>query len=767
MKKFVTFLIMMVASISLWAQPIERDDMRRDIDRQLEQVNAKLSEFQTNITPTEATPAGGIQQQFQSPDNIVRTALRAQAPTSDGNVYLGSATKDKLRYSIFQFDGSPTPVATLIGWVDSNDYYPNIVVPDEVEYEGQSVPVTAINDYCFVGGWGLTSLSIGRNVKAIGAFSFYGCSITELSVPDCVSVIMIGAFALCPLKSVVFENPSSLDSPIVIGAEAFASTDIKTIEIPARLQVVDEYSFRSSRSNPFQGCAKLETITINPRYYVKDSVRNFTLEINQGALCERIKADETYPEYLVVIAYPAARSCEEFTLTAPVIDACMGSFTNSKINKVTLTAISEPRMIDDKVSVNMCIDNNAFDFSDITSLNFSANGPVTLRAPFALFCNYLYDYNLSESISNMKIIDGALCAKKDGEPYLVSYPPGRSETSYTVPNEILHLAHQCFESNIFIKEITLPYGLKSIGYEAFAHCNNLERLIYPGNSLESIGDDAFAYTKIISSAPQGEVSLGNWLIGYNGATPSNLVISETINNALPDIFSYNSIITSVTFPQSFENIPYGMFQYCGNLQNVKFPNNLKTIGSRAFYSSGNGVSTTNSRSGELRILTIPDGVIEIGSYAFDGSRLGDKLILPSSINLLGNYSLSGGYEEVEIHRCTPPENEDGINAIFNPGMLAYSTLIIPKDADPLAFTQNPYWNFSKVINGDFASINDVEIETGKINVSSSAIYSTNGESFTLYATDGRVIGNGNSFSGLNPSIYIVRLGTAVQKYVIR
>lgn len=768
MKKSVILLIMMVAYISMWAQPIERDYMRCDLDRQLEQASVQLSEFQTTITPTGATPAGGIQQPLQSTDNIFRTAQRSKVPTTDGgNVYLGNVTKDKLMYSIFQFSESPTPVATLIGWVDSNDYYPNIVVPDEVEYEGQSVPVTAINDYCFYNGWGITGVTIGKNVLYIGAYSFYLCSITELSIPDFVNVIGNCAFCYCSLNSIVFENPSSLDSPIVIGAQAFGSTNIKTIEIPARLKVVDDFSFRNSRSNPFQGCSKLETITINPRYYVKDSERNFTLEINQGALCERIKADDTYPEYLAVIAYPAARPCEEFTLTAPVVDTYTGSFTSSRINKVTLTATSEPRTINDKVSVNMCIDYKTFDFSDISSLNLSANGPVTLRAPFALFCNYLYEYNLSESITNLKVIDGAICAKKDGEPYLVSYPPGRTETSYTVPDNILHLAHQCFETNIFIKEITLPYGLKSIGYEAFAHCTNLERLIYLGNSLESIGDDAFAYTNIISSAPQGEVSLGNWLIGYKGDTPSNLVISETINNALPEIFSNNSTITSVTFPQDFENIPYGMFQYCANLKTVKFPNNLKTIGSHAFYGAGQEVPTNNRRSGELQILTIPDGVIKIESYAFAGSRLGDKLVLPSSINLLGNSSLSAGYEEVEIHRSTPPENEDGINEIFNPGMLAYSTLIIPKDADPLAFTQNPYWNFSKVINGDFASIDDVEIESGKINVSSSTIFSTNGENFTLYATDGRIIGNGNSFCGLNPGIYIVHFGTSVGKYVIR
>lgn len=759
---------MMGAAISVWPQSDEREEFLCDFDRQTENSEFISPGALKSVSHSDANPGGGTFTQITSTNEIRRTASKTQIARS-GETHLGYVSQDKLMYAIFQFEDSSTPVATLIGWLDSNDYYAHVVVPDAVTYQGKAVPVTTINDYCFTGGWGLTSLSIGKNVKCIGSFSFYGCSITELTVPVGVDVIMGGAFSFCPLNSIVFENPASLDMPIVIGDLAFAYTNISAIEIPARLKVVDDYSFRTSHRNPFFSCKKLESITINPKYYAANGPnRNFTIEIIQGALCARIYANDKYPEYIVVFAYPAAKSCEEFSLSAPFVEVYSGAFSDSNIGKISLTATSEIRTTDDdKVGINMHIAYNAFDYSKITELNISAKGPIDLQAPFALDCSNLSKYNLSESITNFKINNDAICAKKGGESYLVSYPTGRAAPEYTVPNEILHLADYCFSTNMYVKEITLPSTLRTIGNSAFMYCENLERLIYAGNSIESIGYDAFANTKIISSAPQGEVSLGNWLIGYKGEVPSNLVISETITNALPNIFSNNINVTSVKFPQNFENIPEGLFQYCENLKTVTFPDNLKTIGSQAFQGAGNGVLAMNSRSEELRILTIPDGVTEIGSSAFEGSRLGDKLVLPSSINLLGNYSLSAGYGEVEIHRSTPPENQGGISEIFNPGMLANSTLIIPKDAEPLAFTQNPYWNFSKIIKGDFASVNDVEIESGKIIVSSGTIYSTNGENFTLYATDGRVIGNSNSFSGLNPGIYIVHLGTAVRKYVIR
>lgn len=767
MKKFVTLLAMMAATLSMWSQPFDREEFLRDFDSQIDNSERICPKSLKSAALPKINPGGGKYSSNITTDKIRRTAPTARIAGLSEGTLLDIVTNDKLLYAVYLFEDSSTPVATLIGWADSDDYYPDVVVPDEIMFGGQAVPVTTINDFCFYYGWGLTSLSIGKNVKDIGAFSFYGCSFTELSIPESVTAINGSAFMLCPLNSIYFENPDSQKEPIEIGDLAFAYTDIKSIEIPARLKVVGDFSFYQSRRNPFMDCSKLESITINPKYYDRDSYRNYTLEINQGALCSRLHPTDIYPEYLVVITYPSAKYLEEFSLTSPVVQSFEGAFYGSNIRKVSLTATSDPRTVDGMVSPNMGIDYHAFDFSGITELNLSAKGPIIIRTPFALDCYNLPNYNLSESITNFKMIDGALYAKKDGEVYLISYPSGRTDEKYIVSNDILHLEDYCFATNMNIKEITLPANLKSIGNYAFAFSENLERINYQGSLLESVGYNAFTSTKVISSSPLGEVSLGKWLIGYSGWVPSNLVISENVNNAVDGIFSYGNTITSVIFPPDFENIPNDMFLNCFYLTNVQFSQNLKTIGQYAFDHAGSLVDTPNSRSTELNTLRIPDGVTEIGLSAFSESQLGDKLILPASLSMLDNYSLGGYYKEVEIHRCTPPANKKGTQSIFNTKTLLTGTLIIPKDADPLAFSQNPYWNFLKIINGEFSSVNVVEIEPGKINVSANSIFSTTGENFTLYATDGRVIGNGNSFSGLNPGVYIVRLGSSVQKYIIR
>lgn len=752
MKKLVTLLILMVAVISTWAQVVEREEFRFDINHQMDHPNLQIP-----LSRDDSNPAGGFAQGRQTLDKIIRKAPKAQATAEDGGTHLGYATNDKLEYAIFQFNGSPSPVATLIGWADSYDYYPNIVVPDNVTFNGKTIPVTAINDYAFINGWGITGLTIGKNVAYIGIQAFAGCNISTLSIP--VAVHQIGGFAFqsCPITTISFEDATSTDNPLIIGSDSFIYNKFCSIELPARLKVSDENSFRASFNNPFYGNVFLESITINSKF---NSVnRDYTLEINQGALCQRYVKDDI--EYLNVISYPTANTQNKVDLRAGYIDVFDYAFADCKLDNISLTSTSEPR--DGKV--NMTLGYSAFEYSNITSLEINAKGRISLRSGFSDGCRFLAKYDLSEDISNYKAFDGVIYAKKDGELYLDAYPCGRTDASFIIPSDVMHLAACSFNSNPYITEVTLPSELKTIGNKAFRNCVNLERLIFTGNNLASIGQNALDYTKVIALAPQGAVTIGNWLIGYKGDVPSNLVIPENVNNAASGIFKDKTEITSVTFPQNFESIPSEMFAYCYNLTSIQFSSNLKTIGSRAFYYAGINSTQPNSRSGELSTLTIPDGVSEIGIGAFANSRLADKLVLPSTLNILGDYSLGGEFSEVEIHRSTPPEIEDDVNRIFSQGTLD-GTLIIPKDADPLSFTQNPYWNFSKVVNGDFASINNVEIEQGQINVSYGTIFSTDGKSFTLYATDGRFVGNGSSFSGLTPGIYIVRLGSVVQKYVV-
>lgn len=713
------------------------------------------------VVETSVERSIAIPQQNLTPDKIIRTPIGKTAPRQDGGTHLGYVNQDKLSYAVFQFENAPTPVATLVGWVNSNDYYPHIVVPDNVTYDGKSIPVTTINNYAFSYGWGITGLTIGKNVITIGYLAFCGCSIKELEIPVSVRLIDQSAFNRCPLTSLTFENASSTENPLVIGMEAFSFTKLKSVEIPARLKLYDISSFLYYLYNPFRGTETLESITVNPNYNNQD----YTLEIYQGALCSRHKLADSSIEYLYVLAYPSARVLDEFNVTADFIVVSGYAFQGANIGKISLTSTLKER----EGKINMNLRPYAFIYSSITSLNLTADGPIAIYSGCGAGSMNLTAYTLSKSISNYEDVDGVVYSKGFEERYLINYPCGRKDASFTIPSDVAHLDIECFNSNPYIKEVTLPLRLKSIGNYAFVRCLNLERLIYTGTGLEKIGAGAFNDSKIISSATPGEVTLGKWLIGYSGDVPKNLVISDKVNKAMPGVFSENSEIASVAFPKDFENIPDDMFQYCGYLKSVQFSENLRTIGNYAFYMAGHATSQSSLRMNEDSKLIIPEGVTEIGEGAFSNSHFANKLVLPASIEYLDNYSLEADFTEVEIHRSTPPTHKEDFYGyeIFSKGTLAYGTLIIPKDADPLAFKENKDWNFTTIINGNFNGVDAVEQTDSDIVISFGSISSVNGEPFTLYAADGREIGTGSYFTDLTPGIYILRIGTKTNKYAIK
>ena len=147
--------------------------------------------------------------------------------------YLGESKYDKLAYHVYSINNRKE--AVLVGWIDSYDYTPNIVIPDCVPFEGEDVPVTTIADNAFVYGWGITGLTIGANVNVIVIASFSGTAIASLTVPLNVRYILSMAFNASRLESVVFEDASQTEPNLVIGSYAFSHNSLKTFEVPARL----------------------------------------------------------------------------------------------------------------------------------------------------------------------------------------------------------------------------------------------------------------------------------------------------------------------------------------------------------------------------------------------------------------------------------------------------------------------------------------------------------------------------------------------------
>ena len=114
---------------------------------------------------------------------------------------------------------------------NSIKYSGNIVIPESVEYEGVSYPVTSIGEAAFNNCSNLESVTIPNSEKAIYNTAFVGCSsLTSITIPNSVTSIGTAAFQDCSsLNSLIIGNCVA-----TIGYDAFRScTSLTSAIIPS------------------------------------------------------------------------------------------------------------------------------------------------------------------------------------------------------------------------------------------------------------------------------------------------------------------------------------------------------------------------------------------------------------------------------------------------------------------------------------------------------------------------------------------------------
>ncbi|MDE6022504.1 MAG: C10 family peptidase [Muribaculaceae bacterium] len=115
-----------------------------------------------------------------------------------------------------------------------NCYKGDVVIPAEIEYQGEIYPVTAIGEYAFKNSRDVNSLTIGKNVKELEFASFSDCNIKSLNFAEGSEIKSIGGWAFngCTVPELRF--PSGLES---IGMCALRG-NIKLLDIPETLTIL-------------------------------------------------------------------------------------------------------------------------------------------------------------------------------------------------------------------------------------------------------------------------------------------------------------------------------------------------------------------------------------------------------------------------------------------------------------------------------------------------------------------------------------------------
>ena len=156
-------------------------------------------------------------------------------------------------------------VATLVKPVD-RDNIETFVIPDAIEVDGESYPVTRINSSAFSQCKKLKSITIGNMVSWIESNVFSGCtSLTSIRIPANVEEIGTSSFNGCNLEYADFQSIESLCSiafandkanPLSCSQNLYINgKKITDLTIPDGITKIGDYAFN--------GCPGITSLTLS------------------------------------------------------------------------------------------------------------------------------------------------------------------------------------------------------------------------------------------------------------------------------------------------------------------------------------------------------------------------------------------------------------------------------------------------------------------------------------------------------------------------
>ena len=226
-----------------------------------------------------------------------------------------------------------------------------------------------------------------------------------------------------------------------------------------------------------------------------------------------------------------------------------------------------------------------------------------------------------------KLFDLLLKVKEQSiEKKLIQYP----NNHYLL--KMHEISDGLFEKS-YIRKLTIPSSVTSIGRNAFYHCISLKQIVIP-SSVTSIGEYAFNgcsnLIQITFEIPSSVTSIEN--SSFLGCSSlKQITIPSSVTSIGGHSFWGCSKLTEITFPSSVTSIGDYAFRECSRLAQITFetPSSLTSIGNQAFWYCYS-----------LREITFPSSITSIGDSAFAQCISLRQITIPSSATEIGDYAFS-------------------------------------------------------------------------------------------------------------------------------
>ncbi|MGN0517161.1 MAG: leucine-rich repeat protein [Acutalibacteraceae bacterium] len=481
--------------------------------------------------------------------------------------------------------------------------------------------ITSIGCGAFLGDKLLKSVSLPSQLSTLGSSAFYGCTgITSVTVTSDIANIGYKVFTGCTALTDV----NIMQGVGSFGAYMFSDcTRLTSVSIPS--------SVKSVGVSMFSGCTALKNVTLE-----QDLI---TVQPSAFQGCTSLEA-VTLPQTVKNIGSKAFYGCTSLTcVNIPDTVKLLGSFAFYNCTSLAdITLGSGSTYLQESL------------FEGCSALEYlTANGNITEIEPYVFYkCNALKEITFTyPAPDRYYTLGGALIDKSNAE--LLLYPPQNEALSFTVPDDVIHLADNAFSTNVYLSEITLPNSVLSLGKNVFSGVTSITKVsigdlikyyplcdIFP-DSVENITDISInAHLEQISAnmfrdcASLENIYIPDYIsyIGDRAFEGCNSIKSISLPSTLTYLGEYAfadcTMLENVTIPEGIEAIEAYAFKGCSSLKQITVPNSVKDIKEYAFKDCS-----------VLEYVSLPDTMTQIYDYTFSGCRKLSGIRIPSHITSIG------------------------------------------------------------------------------------------------------------------------------------
>lgn len=168
---------------------------------------------------------------------------------------------------------------------------------------------------------------------------------------------------------------------------------------------------------------------------------------------------------------------------------------------------------------------------------------------------------------------------------------------------------------------------------------------------------------------------------------TSLILPNSITS-IGEVALWAQDIKEITIPDKVTNIGKSAFGHCEKLESINIPNSIKNIGSEAFICCGN-----------LKSITIPNSVTTINMRTFEDCRSLTSVIIGSGVKSIAEYAFLDCNELKEIHIKNPVPPTVNSNTFIFSGK-KNCKLYIPKGSKKAYLASNWSAFEENIIEGD-------------------------------------------------------------------